>query len=83
MNLHCLGGINVLRGHEPARLVGANRENRKIDRTETLRDVGKIFRVAGVTGEEEAERLRGCRSCPGCGSRTGGLCRWIARLRTG
>ena len=64
MDLHRLGRVHVLLGHEPARLVGADRDEgdveaaaqrRRLARREPFADVGEVFRVAGVAGEEEMQ----------------------------
>jgi len=55
----------MLRAHEPARLVGADRNQRDVEaasgtvaRGEALVDVGEVLRVGGVAGEEQLERGR-------------------------
>ena len=63
MDLHRLGRIDVLLLHEPARLVGADRQQRQVEAAirrsvaagEARADVGEVLRVAGVAGEEDLE----------------------------
>jgi hypothetical protein len=41
-----VGGIDVVRGHEPAWPVGADRDRRKVEAAETPADVAEILRIA-------------------------------------
>ena len=59
MRLHRLRWIHVYRLHEPARLIGADRQQCEIDRPETVPNVREEWRVSGVTGE--VDPLRACR----------------------
>ncbi len=49
------GRVDVLRLHEPARRVGADRDRRKVEAAEAAANVGEVLRVAGVAGEIERE----------------------------
>ena len=51
VRLHRLCRIHVNGLHEPARLVGADREKGQIDRTEPLPDIAKERRIRRVAGE--------------------------------
>ena len=63
MDLHRLGRVDVLLLHEPARLVGADRQQRQVEAAvrrslaagEARADIGEVLRVAGVAGEEGLE----------------------------
>ncbi len=55
MRAHGLLGIHVHRGHEPARLVCADRHQRDVDRRHALTDVGEVRRVAGIANEVERD----------------------------
>src|SRR5690606_10792487 len=43
MNLHRLGRIDMIVGHEPARLVGADGDQRKVEAPETATDFDEIL----------------------------------------
>ena len=53
VRLHGLRRIHVNGLHEPARLVGADRQQRQIDRTEPLPDIAEERGVRGVAGEKD------------------------------
>src|SRR5512144_2615450 len=55
VSLHRFGGIHVHRLHEPARLVGANRQQREIDRSESPANIRKERRVGRIACEIQAE----------------------------
>ena len=48
-------GVHVDGRHEPARLVGANRDQREIDRAQPGADLGEVAAVARIT--REVDRL--------------------------
>jgi hypothetical protein len=52
IGLHRLARIHVLPAHEPARLVGADRQQRHVDRAEAPAVLGEALEVAGVAREE-------------------------------
>src|SRR5262245_314419 len=56
---HRLFGIHVHALHEPARLVGAYRDEREIDRTEAAADVGEEDRIGRVAGKEDPRTADG------------------------
>ena len=43
MNFDALSRVDMLLPHEPTRLVGANRDHRKIDTAQARGNVGKVF----------------------------------------
>ena len=62
MDLHRFRRVDVLRAHEPARLVGADRDQRQVEaapramaRREARVDVGEVLRVRRVAREEDLE----------------------------
>ena len=54
MNAHGFVRIDVIRRHEPARLIGADGDRREIERTVPATDLAEVSRVAGLAGEEKA-----------------------------
>ena len=58
MCLHGFGWIHVNRLHEPAGLIGTDRQQREIDRTESPPNVAEKAGVGRVTGEKDADIIR-------------------------
>src|SRR5437879_4771207 len=58
VRLHRLRRIHVNDLHEPPRLVGADREQGQIDRTEPLPDVAEEWRIRAIAGEKYARGAR-------------------------
>src|SRR5688572_7930736 len=48
VHLDRLGGVEVHDLHEPARLVGADRDRSKVKAAEAPADLGEILRIAGI-----------------------------------
>ena len=56
-HLQRLGHVEMHHLHEPARRIGADRDERHVETAETLADVAEILRVAGVAGVNDAQPL--------------------------
>ncbi len=54
MRLHRFRRIHVDVFHEPARLVGADREQREVDRPQASADLAEMRSVSGIAGEEDS-----------------------------
>src|SRR5688500_6539255 len=84
VGLSCVVGVHVYGPHKPARLVGANRKDCRVERTETPRNIGEFGMQACIPREEHPLAAQADDpSCPKSGIAvpgvaTGKMLRWSA-----